>query len=125
MGNVPRVETVRVQRTRLDLRPMVYLLGYPRDSHLPVTGGGEVETKMVKKNKIIITKLKVEMNVRGKMSFTEIKDWVCLNSKSGLTSNQLGNILAKGPDFDKVDEWATRHAVTGSTWRETVWEVRP
>lgn len=84
-----------------------------------------METKMRKKNAKIITKLKVEMNVRGKMSFTEIKDWVCLNSKYGLTSNQLGNILAKGSDFDKVDEWATRYAVTGSTWRETVWEVRP
>ena len=104
---------------------MVHILVDEKEKHLPVTGGGEVETKMVKKNKIIITKLKVEMNVRGKMSFTEIKDWVCLNSKYGLTSNQLGNILAKGPDFDKVDEWATRHAVTGSTWRETVWEVRP
>ena len=84
-----------------------------------------METKMSKKNVIIITKLKVEMNVRGKMSFTEIKDWVCLNSKYGLTSNQLGNLLSKGRDFDKVDQWQIRESVTGSTWKETVWEVRP
>jgi hypothetical protein len=118
------VETCPVQRTRLDLTAIVHIVTDARVSHLPKTAGREVETKMSKKNVIIITKLKVEMNVRGKMSFTEIKDWICLNSKYGLTSNQLGNILAKGSDFDKVDEWATRHAVTGSTWKETVWEVR-
>ena len=84
-----------------------------------------METEMRKKNVKIITKLKAEMTVRGEMSFTEIKDWIVLNSKYGLTSNQLGNILAKGSDFDKVDAWAIRDSVTGSTWRETVWEVRP
>ena len=104
---------------------MVHILVDEKEKHLPEAGGREVETKMVKKNKIIITKLKVEMNVRGRMSFSEIKDWVCLNSKYGLTSNQLGNILAKGPDFDKVNEWQVREAVTGSTWKETVWQVRP
>ena len=80
---------------------------------------------MVKKNKIIISRLKEEMNERGLMSFSEIKDWVNLNSKYGLTSNQLGNLLSKGRDFDKVDQWQIRESVTGSTWKETVWEVRP
>ena len=65
------------------------------------------------------------MNERGLMSFSEIKDWVNLNSKYGLTSNQLGNLLSKGRDFDKVDQWQIRESVTGSPWKDTVWEVRP
>ena len=83
-----------------------------------------METEMNKKNVKIITKLKVEMAARGEMSFTEIKDWTSLNSKYGLTSNQLGNILAKGPDFDKVG-MVKRVGLAGTSWQETVWEVRP
>ena len=122
MGNVPRVETVRVQRTRLDLRPMVYLLGYPRDSHLPVTGGGEVETKMVKKNKRIITKLKVEMKVRGTMSYAECMAYVQSVSKYGLTTGQLNNILAQ--QFARVNEIRTI-SILGSSNIGSVWTVRP
>lgn len=79
---------------------------------------------MRKKNVRIITKLKVEMNVKGTMTFTECKEFVRLNCAHGLTSNQLVNILAKGPDFDKVPRWERTVSILGSTNRETVWRVR-
>ena len=101
---------------------MVYLLGYPRDSHLPKTAGCEVETKMVKKNARIITKLKVEMKVRGEMSYAECMAYVQAISKYGLTTGQLNNILAQ--HFNRVKDIRTI-SILGSSNVGSVWSVRP
>jgi hypothetical protein len=80
---------------------------------------------MVKKNARIITGMKNELSVRGSMSFTELKEWCRCNSKYGLTSHQLGNILAKSGHFDKVGMVMVESPAHLYSWLETVWEVRP
>ena len=69
--------------------------------------------------------MKKELSERGAMSFTELKDWIAENYKYGLTSHQLGNILAKSGQFDKVGMEPVRHHGGQYAWMETVWDVRP
>jgi len=77
---------------------------------------------MVKKNKRIITKLNVEMKVRGEMSYAECMAYVQSVSKYGLTTGQLNNILAQ--QFARVNDIRTI-SILGSSNVGSVWTVRP
>jgi hypothetical protein len=83
--------------------------------------GGNVN-ELVKKNKRIITKLKVEMKVRGEMSYAECMAYVQAISKYGLTTGQLNNILAQ--HFNRVKDIRTI-SILGSSNIGSVWSVRP
>ena len=83
---------------------------------------GEVETMKRNKNGRIISKLKMEMNVKGQMTYAEVAAYVKSISKHGLTGGQLNNILSQ--HFDRTEDNIVR-SFNGSTNRGSVWQVRP
>ena len=81
-----------------------------------------METMKRNKNGRIISKLKVEMKVRGEMSYAECMAFVKSVSKYGLTGGQLNNILPQ--HFERVKDIRTV-SILGSSNRGSVWTVRP
>jgi hypothetical protein len=76
----------------------------------------------VRKNAKKITELRNHMLDNGEMSFSEIKDWLNDRIRMGITSNWLGNILAKSGLFDKVGVVYVP-GYTGNN-KVTIWEAR-
>jgi hypothetical protein len=76
----------------------------------------------VRKNGKKVTELRDHMLVNGEMSFHEIKDWMNARIRMGVTSNWLGNILAKSGLFDKVG-MVSVPGYTGNN-KVTIWEAR-
>jgi len=58
----------------------------------------------------------------GEMSFSEIKDWLNARIRMGITSNWLGNVLAKSGLFNKAG--TVRVPGYTGTNQITIWEAR-
>jgi hypothetical protein len=76
----------------------------------------------VRKNAKKITELREHMLENGEMSFPEIKDWLNARIRLGITSNWLGNVLAKSGLFDKVG-MVSVPGYTGNN-KISIWEAR-
>ncbi len=76
----------------------------------------------VRKHAKKITKLEEKMLEDGEMNFSEIKDWMNAEIKGGITSNWLGNVMAKSGLFDKVGMQIVG-GMSGN-YQVTVWDSR-
>lgn len=88
---------------------------------------GKTPEKGVKKMKARkhakkITKLENVMIENGEMNFIEIKNWMNGEIKGGITSNWLGNILAKSGLFQKVGN--QRISGFSGNYNVTVWDSK-
>ena len=59
----------------------------------------------------------------GDMNTTQIKEYINDNSRNGIQSHALCNILSKNPIFVKKGEERTRYMV-GSSYKVTIWGLK-